>query len=191
MHPHQAVQLVAVRLNMRQNIFDRYHTFSRGGSYQWMSERRLARLKADIHLLDKRMAEIVAADAILAQRYELLTSMRGVGPTLAFTLIALLPELGQMSRKQIAALVGLAPYDFDSGKLKGHRCIYGGRMPVRNILYIAAMSEQHSCSFDHLVGELLHRRRNSQTERFRGLEVDDELKFGWLLHWDIAGLGPA
>jgi hypothetical protein len=38
MNPHQAVQLVAVRLNMRQNIFDRYHTFSRGGSYQWMSE---------------------------------------------------------------------------------------------------------------------------------------------------------
>ena len=79
-------------------------------------------------------------DTILAQRYELLTSMRGVGPTLAFTLIALLPELGQMSRKQIAALVGLAPYDFDSGKLKGHRCIYGGRMPVRNILYMAALS---------------------------------------------------
>ena len=49
-----------------------------------------------------------------------LTSMRGVGPTLAFTLIALLPELGQISRKQIAALVGLAPYDFDSGKLNAN-----------------------------------------------------------------------
>ena len=48
----------------------------------------------------------------------MLISMPGVGPVLAFTLIALLPELGQMSRKQIAALVGLAPYDFDSGKLK-------------------------------------------------------------------------
>ena len=47
-----------------------------------------------------------------------LTSMPGVGPVLAFTLIALLPELGRMSRKQIAALVGLAPYDFDSGKLR-------------------------------------------------------------------------
>jgi Transposase IS116/IS110/IS902 family len=43
---------------------------------------------------------------------------------------------GKMTRKQIAALVGLAPYDFDSGKLKGHRSIYGGRMPVRNVLYI-------------------------------------------------------
>ena len=66
--------------------------------------------------------------------------MPGVGPVLAFTLIALLPELGQMSRKQIAALVGLAPYDFDSGKLRGHRSIYGGRMPVRNVLYMAALS---------------------------------------------------
>jgi len=55
-------------------------------------------------------------------------------------LIALLPELGHMSRKQIAALVGLAPYDFDSGKLRGHRSIYGGRLPVRNVLYMAALS---------------------------------------------------
>ena len=66
--------------------------------------------------------------------------MPGVGPVLAFTLIALLPELGTMSRKQIAALVGLAPYDFDSGKLRGHRSIYGGRMPIRNVLYMAALS---------------------------------------------------
>src|SRR5262249_59388536 len=63
------------------------------------------------------LAEMVAANVALAQRYELLTSMPGVGPVLAFTLIALLPELGKMSRKQIAALVGLAPYDFASGKL--------------------------------------------------------------------------
>jgi transposase len=85
-------------------------------------------------------AEMVAANVALTQRYELLTSIPGVGPVLAFTLIALLPELGKVSRKQIAALVGLAPYDFDSGKLKGHRSIYGGRMPVRNVLYMAAVS---------------------------------------------------
>jgi len=105
-----------------------------------LNKRRLARLEADTRLLDKRLAEMVATNAALAQRYELLTSMPGVGPVLAFTLIALLPELGQMSRKQIAALVGLAPYDFDSGKLRGHRSIYGGRMPVRNVLYMAALS---------------------------------------------------
>src|SRR5262249_43573175 len=101
--------------------------------------RRQTRLEADIRLLDKRLAEMVAANVALAQRYELLTSMPGVGPVLAFTLIALLPELGKMTRKQIP-LVGLAPYDFDSGKLKGHRSIYGGRMPVRNALYMPALS---------------------------------------------------
>jgi len=98
-----------------------------------------ARLAADITLLDKRLAEIVASDAALARRYQLLVSMPGVGPVLAVTLLALLPELGQMHRRQIAALVGVAPYDFDSGKLKGMRCIWGGRAPVRRVLYMAAL----------------------------------------------------
>jgi transposase len=96
----------------------------------------LARIETDIRLLDKRLTQMIAAEADLARRYARLTSMPGVGPVLAFTLIALLPELGRMSRKRIAALVGLAPYDFDSGKLRGYRSIYGGRMPVRNVLYI-------------------------------------------------------
>src|SRR6266567_4480888 len=60
-------------------------------------------------------------------------------PVLAVTLLALLPELGQMNRRQVAALVGVAPYDFDSSKLKGMRCIWGGRAPVRRVLYMAAL----------------------------------------------------
>ena len=59
---------------------------------------------------------------------------------LACTLIALLPELGSMTRKQVAALVGVAPYAFESGTLKGRRCIWGGRANVRQVLYMAAMS---------------------------------------------------
>ncbi len=97
------------------------------------------RLAADIALLDKRLAEIVAGDAMLARRYALLVSMPGVGPVLAVTLLALLPELGQMNRRQVAALVGVAPYDFDSGRLNGMRCIWGGRAPVRRVLYMAAL----------------------------------------------------
>src|SRR5260221_5025570 len=107
---------------------------------QRLSRRRIARLAADIAQLDERLVEIVAADAALAHCYRRLTSMPGVGPVLACTLIALLPELGRLSRKQIAALVGVAPYAFDSGKLKGKRCIWGGRAPVRQVLYMAAMS---------------------------------------------------
>jgi transposase len=107
---------------------------------QRLSRRRIRRLAADIDMLDQHMVEIVAVDAALAHRYQLLTSMPGVGSVLACTLIALLPELGRLSRKQIAALVGVAPYDFDSGKLKGKRCIWGGRAPVRHVLFMAAMS---------------------------------------------------
>src|SRR2546421_11818896 len=90
--------------------------------------------------LQHTLVEIVATDATLAHRYRLLTSMPGVGPVLACTLIALLPELGGMSRKQVAALVGVAPYAFESGTLKGRRCIWGGRANVRQVLYMAAMS---------------------------------------------------
>ena len=107
---------------------------------QRLCHRRIARLAADIDLLDKHLLEVVAGDPALANRYRLLISMPGVGPTLACTLLALLPELGRLSRKQVAALVGVAPYDFDSGKLKGMRCIWGGRAPVRQVLYMAAMS---------------------------------------------------
>src|SRR5215510_8863344 len=107
---------------------------------QRLSRRRIVRLAADIDLLDKRMIEIVASDDALVHRYRLLTSMPGVGSVLACTLIALLPELGRLSRKQVAALVGVAPYAFDSGALKGRRCIWGGRANVRQVLYMAAMS---------------------------------------------------
>jgi transposase len=105
-----------------------------------LSRRRIARLIADIDSLDKHLLEIVASEVALGHRYELLTSMPGVGPLLACTLIALLPELGSMSRKQVAALVGVAPYAFESGTLKGKRCIWGGRAPVRHMLYMAALS---------------------------------------------------
>jgi len=107
---------------------------------QRLSRRRIGRLSADIDILDKWMLEIVATDDALVHRYRLLCSMPGVGPLLACTLIALLPELGCMSRKQIAALVGVAPYAFESGTIKGRRCIWGGRAHVRQVLYMAAMS---------------------------------------------------
>ena len=107
---------------------------------QRLSRRRIARLAADIAEIDERLVEIVLSDASLAERYRLLTSMPGVGAVLACSLIAFLPELGQLSRTKIAALIGVAPYDFESGKLKGKRCIWGGRTPVRNVLYMAALS---------------------------------------------------
>ena len=93
--------------------------------------------RLDVMVLPEEQCSSVPNDA--AGRYQLLTSMPGVGPVLACRLIALLPELGRMNRKQVAALVGLAPYAFDSGKLKGARCIWGGRASIRRVLYMAAL----------------------------------------------------
>jgi transposase len=70
---------------------------------------------------------------------ELLQTMKGVGQVTAYTLIAELPELGKVNKKQIAALVGLAPYCRDSGTFRGKRMIYGGRKSVRSVLYMATM----------------------------------------------------
>jgi len=135
-------EMLAVRrqLNAEKIAAENASRLLEDAMLQRLSRRRVARLAADIDMLDRHLAEIVKTDAVLAHRYRLLTSMPGVGPVLACTLIALLPELGTMSRKQVAALVGVAPYAFDSGKFKGRRCIWGGRAPVRQALYMAAMS---------------------------------------------------
>ena len=80
----------------------------------------------------------------LRQRFslwlKLLKSVPGFGDVTAATLIAELPELGQLNRQQVAALVGVAPMNRDSGTLRGHRHITGGRKAVRNLLYMAALA---------------------------------------------------
>ena len=74
-----------------------------------------------------------------AQR-DLLMSVPGVGQVVTLTLLAQLPELGQVSGKQLSALVGLAPFNRDSGKARGRRSIWGGRAEVRTKLYMAAVT---------------------------------------------------
>src|SRR5215469_2485319 len=135
-------EMLAVRrqLNAEKVAVENAARLLEDAMLQRLSRRRSARLAADIDMLDRHLAAIVESDAALAHRYRLLTSMPGVGLVLACTLMALLPELGTMSRKQVAALVGVAPYAFESGKFKGRRCIWGGRAPVREALYMAAMS---------------------------------------------------
>ena len=105
-----------------------------------MATRRQNRIEADVALLEKRLAEIVAADPDLAMRDRLMRSVPGVGRILSWTLMAHLPELGRLSHKQIAALVGVAPYDRQSGTMKGRSMIRGGRAVVRNVAYMAAVS---------------------------------------------------
>lgn len=141
-----AVERLAETVTMRRQLCDEHIAVESQASHledallQRIAKRRLTRIEADIVLLDKRLAELVAAQPDLARGFRLLCSMPGVGATLAYTLLALLPELGQIGRKQIAALVGLAPYDFDSGRFRGPRHIYGGRIGVRNTLYMPALA---------------------------------------------------
>jgi len=102
-------------------------------------KRRQTALQRELAALDKRLVELVAEHDdwhVLAQR---LRTVPGVGPVLAHTLIALLPELGRLSRRAIASLVGVAPFDDDSGKSAGERHIKGGRAAVREALYMAAL----------------------------------------------------
>jgi transposase len=105
-----------------------------------LARRRAARLEADIAQLDKALATAIAEHPELARKDALLRSVPGVGPVLSRTLIGLLPELGKLSNRQVAALVGVAPYDFDSGKMRGQRRIFGGRQAVRDVLYMAALA---------------------------------------------------
>ena len=93
-----------------------------------------------IDALDQEIDQQVKGSPIWLARENLLKSVPGVGPGLARTLIAELPELGRLGRRKIAALVGVAPFNRDSGTLRGKRTIWGGRAAVRAILYMAAVS---------------------------------------------------
>lgn len=81
----------------------------------------------------------MTGDPVLAGADAMLREVKGVGPQTSRTLLAFLPELGRVGRRAIAALVGVAPYDRDSGKTKGRRFIQGGRAHVRSVLHMAAV----------------------------------------------------
>ena len=90
--------------------------------------------------LDRRIAELIESDDDWRNKRDLLSSVPGVGQTTASQLIADLPELGKLNRQQIAALVGVAPVNRDSGQFRGRRTIFGGRATARCTLYMAAFT---------------------------------------------------
>ena len=114
----------------------------------------LAVLDRRIERVEVRMAELVAADPELAVLDRRLRTAPGVGPIIAATLIAELPELGQRDRRRIAALAGLAPIARDSGQRAGRRSIGGGRPVVRTMLHIAAL---HASRCDETFGAFRRR----------------------------------
>jgi transposase len=103
-------------------------------------------LEGHIHDLEKRMDRIIESSAAFQARNELLQTITGIGPQVSRTLLAYLPELGRYSRQRIAALVGLAPFNDDSGTHVGQRHIRGGRSKVRVGLYQAAVAAIRHCA---------------------------------------------
>lgn len=100
----------------------------------------IATLDEQVTALDQQLDLAVQNHSRWRQRRDILTSMPGVGKTVAFTLLGDLPELGTLNRKQIAALTGVAPFNRDSGKSRGKRRIRGGRATTRTALYLSVLS---------------------------------------------------
>lgn len=104
-----------------------------------LARRRADRLGEDIRTLDAAIAKAVADDPDLARKDALIRSVPCVGPVLSHTLLGLMPELGTLCGRTAAALLGVAPFDDASGRFKGQKHISGGRQPVRDVAYMAAL----------------------------------------------------
>ena len=102
-------------------------------------EAHLRWLRAELARLDTDLDDRIHQSPVWREREDLLQRVPGIGPVMSRTMVAELPELGVLNRKQIAALVGVAPFNRDSGRLRGHRTIWGGRAPVRTALYMATL----------------------------------------------------
>ena len=102
-------------------------------------EAHIAWLEQELSDLDKGLRQTLRRSPVWREKDDLLRTVPGVGEQLSLTLLAHLPELGTLNRRQIAALVGVAPYNRDSGALRGKRAVWGGRSRVRAVLYMGAL----------------------------------------------------
>lgn len=128
----QVVEMIGMEANRRRQ--------ARTPKVRRTIEATLRTLEAQLAELDREIDDSVRGSPVWRAADDLLTSVPGIGDVTARTLIADLPELGHLDRRRIAALVGVAPINRDSGSLRGHRAIAGGRTAVRNVLYMATLS---------------------------------------------------
>lgn len=102
-------------------------------------QHHIAYLERELRMTDTDLADAIQQSPVWREREDLLQSVPGVGPVVARTLVGELPELGRLTGREIAALVGVAPVARDSGTLRGRRTVYGGRRTVRAVLYMSAL----------------------------------------------------
>lgn len=143
--PEKQAELEALVLARRQLIEMRTMETNRLGLLLHQAARRshekvIQVLNRQISELDKKIAHSITTDDHWKGRLERLTSVPSIGTVTGATLLAELPELGQLNRQQITALTGLAPFNNDSGQHRGKRSIYGGRAAARQALYMATLT---------------------------------------------------
>lgn len=97
-------------------------------------------LEDALQTVDSELGERIRSTPVWQEKQDLLRTVPGIGPIVSSTLLASLPELGALNRKEIAALVGVAPFNRDSGTLRGKRTVWGGRAHVRSALYMGALA---------------------------------------------------
>lgn len=126
-------------------------------------QRSIQHLQEQLGKVDRELNKRVEAEDAWRQKRDILLSMPGIGPAVVNTLLGDLPELGQLTQKQVAALTGVAPYNRDSGQFRGKRRIRGGRHTVRTILFMASLTSiQHNnvirAFYQHLVAQGKHKK---------------------------------
>lgn len=103
-------------------------------------EKNIEWLESQVREMDGQLKDSLKKNGVWREQDELVRSVPGVGRISSITLLACLPELGKLNRKQIASLVGVAPFNRDSGRRTGKRSVFGGRSDVRSVLYMAAVA---------------------------------------------------
>lgn len=143
--PDAATQQRSAVLTRRQQLVDMVTAESNRLASQLNSALRkrvrvhITWLTQELGRTEKELAQLIQQSPVWRVQDDLLQSANGVGPILSQTLLAEVPELGQWNRKQMAALIGVAPFNRDSGSQRGKRRIWGGRARVRAVLYMGAL----------------------------------------------------
>jgi transposase len=145
--PQKSKNLIAIKslvVRRRQLVNLRTQEMNRlkimGKTLEVSCRRIIRALDAEIGRMEKRLATHIQQQAEWTEKQALLTSAPGVGNTLCYSLLADLPELGTLNNREISALVGVAPINRDSGRLRGKRRVQGGRAAIRAVLYMATLS---------------------------------------------------
>jgi transposase len=145
--PQRSKNLIAIKnlmVRRRQLVNLRTQEMNRksimGKDLEVSCKRIIRTLDTEIERMEKRLSQHVEQQSEWSEKHSLLISAPGVGDTLIYTLLADLPELGSLNNREISALVGVAPINRDSGRMRGKRRIQGGRASIRTVLYMATLS---------------------------------------------------